>query len=353
MVWWVEWYDAAGKRHREKAGSKSDAQDLYMKRKADARAGKKLGGPLNRKIVSVGSLIDRYEPEILTRNAKSRSEYARLGRLWREEMGDCSAEDVTAGDIETWKAKRLQTHAPATVNLGLRYLKMLYNLAIRDQVLALNPLARGRVREARENNQRDRILLETEEAKLPGVLPRWLWLATQVALHTGLRSGELFGAKARAVDLKRKHFVIQDAKGGGRQTVRLNPVALEALRELLGLHSSEWLFPNKFGSGPRDATSVTKIFKRRCQQVGIEGVLWHSLRHTYISRLCMLGVPLPTVQKLARHKSITMTLRYAHLCPDHLEESLDLLARKFGVPATEPPLDPPPPPEVDSGRQSG
>ena len=41
-VWWIHWYDAEGRCHREKAGTKSNAIDLYRKRKNEALAGKKL-----------------------------------------------------------------------------------------------------------------------------------------------------------------------------------------------------------------------------------------------------------------------------------------------------------------------
>ncbi|WP_084080804.1 tyrosine-type recombinase/integrase [Edaphobacter aggregans] len=44
---------------------------------------------------------------------------------------------------------------------------------------------------------------------------------------------------------------------------------------------------------------------------------WHLLRHTFISRLVMAGVDLRTVQELAGHKDIKMTIRYAHLAPEH------------------------------------
>ena len=40
-IWWIHYY-AAGKRHREKVGRKSDAIKLYQSRKADATAGRKL-----------------------------------------------------------------------------------------------------------------------------------------------------------------------------------------------------------------------------------------------------------------------------------------------------------------------
>jgi site-specific recombinase XerD len=39
----------------------------------------------------------------------------------------------------------------------------------------------------------------------------------------------------------------------------------------------------------------------------------------------MSGVDLPTVQKLLGHKSITTTMRYAHLAPEHLKSAVERL----------------------------
>jgi integrase len=46
-------------------------------------------------------------------------------------------------------------------------------------------------------------------------------------------------------------------------------------------------------------------------------------RHTYISRLVMAGVDLRTVQELAGHKDIKMTIRYSHLSPSHKIAAVD------------------------------
>jgi site-specific recombinase XerD len=58
----------------------------------------------------------------------------------------------------------------------------------------------------------------------------------------------------------------------------------------------------------------------------LQNVTWHIFRHTYISRLVMAGVDLRTVQELAGHKDIKMTVRYAHLAPAHKLAAVDRLA---------------------------
>jgi len=51
-------------------------------------------------------------------------------------------------------------------------------------------------------------------------------------------------------------------------------------------------------------------------------------RHTFATRLVMAGVDLYTVKTLLGHKTIQMTMRYAHLAPGHLKQAVEVLARK-------------------------
>ena len=53
----------------------------------------------------------------------------------------------------------------------------------------------------------------------------------------------------------------------------------------------------------------------------------HMLRHTYASHLAMRGVGLRVVQELLGHATLEMTMRYAHLSPDHKAEAVQVLAR--------------------------
>ena len=68
-------------------------------------------------------------------------------------------------------------------------------------------------------------------------------------------------------------------------------------------------------------------FQRIAKKAGLEGIRFHDLRHTFASHLVMNGVDLATVRGLLGHKTITMTLRYAHLSPDHKRGAVEKLAR--------------------------
>lgn len=82
------------------------------------------------------------------------------------------------------------------------------------------------------------------------------------------------------------------------------------------------IFLNSHGEAYKLATTV---FNDAVQRVRIENFHFHGLRHTFASRLVMAGVDLRTIQALMGHKTINMTLRYAHLAPDHLKKAVEAL----------------------------
>jgi integrase len=65
--------------------------------------------------------------------------------------------------------------------------------------------------------------------------------------------------------------------------------------------------------------------KWRLAKAGIVNFRWHDLRHTFASRLIMAGVDIRTLQELMGHKTIQMTVRYAHLAPRHQLDAVQRL----------------------------
>jgi integrase len=133
-----------------------------------------------------------------------------------------------------------------------------------------------------------------------------------------MRLSEQFNMTWDQVDLDGGIIRLPDSKHGDARFVRLNARAKAVLRILHDARTSEGrvfttnLKPRWF---TRDATEAA----------GITGVSWHTLRHTFISRLVMAGIDLRTVMELAGHKSITMTMRYAHLAPGHAAQAVEKL----------------------------
>ena len=57
----------------------------------------------------------------------------------------------------------------------------------------------------------------------------------------------------------------------------------------------------------------------------LDGVNFHTLRHPFAPWAVMRGVTLKELQELLGHSSLTMTMRYAHLAPEHLRTAVGRL----------------------------
>ena len=85
---------------------------------------------------------------------------------------------------------------------------------------------------------------------------------------------------------------------------------------------------NKTDKGnPRLFQTAYNDFRRTVDAIELDlprGQLTHVLRHTFASHFMMAGGNILTLQRILGHKNLTMTMRYAHLAPDHLQEATTL-----------------------------
>ena len=72
-------------------------------------------------------------------------------------------------------------------------------------------------------------------------------------------------------------------------------------------------------------SSAAAAVAKACQKAGIENLTWHDLRRTFATWLRESGVDPFVIQQSLGHKTIALTLRYAHLSSDKLKAGIKVL----------------------------
>lgn len=321
-IWWIQYFDADGRRHREKAGRRSAATSLYQKRRTEILEGKKLPPLRNAPTIKFDEIAKDALEYSRSHKISCEDDEIRMKHVTKE-FGDRSIESIKPQEIERWLNRMTRTVRkevmplkPATLNRYRALLSLVFRIAIENGKAQTNPARL--VRPRKENNAVIRYLSTEEEQKLreaiqeqcPHHLPE-----LDIALNTGMRQGEQYGLTWERIDFDRRLITIQRSKHGDPRYIELNDSAINALRRAQSLaNDSPHVFLNCYGeklSKPRD------WFEPAIKKAGVQKFTWHCLRHTFASRLVMAGVDLRTVQELMGHKTIQMTCRYAHLAPKH------------------------------------
>lgn len=149
------------------------------------------------------------------------------------------------------------------------------------------------------------------------------------ALNTGFRSSELLSLTWADVGFSSGYIAVRAAyaKNGESRNVPMNKALTETLQAIrIDDSMSEIVFRSTRGTPYR---SFRSAFERSVRKASIEDVTFHSLRHTFASRLVMAGIDLPTVKELMGHKNINMTLRYTHPSSGHQQHAVSAL-ESFG-----------------------
>jgi integrase len=159
------------------------------------------------------------------------------------------------------------------------------------------------------------------------------------ALKTGMRIGELLALDWSNVSLDRRAVTVErsvfwekgkahegSTKTGSIRSLRLTGEVVAALTRLAPNPKQRkgYVFTDEHGAQlTRNACKWPLWRTLKAAQVRRAG--WHVCRHSFASHLVMKGVPLAAVQLLMGHTTITMTMRYAHLAPDHLRSAMAVL----------------------------
>ena len=154
-----------------------------------------------------------------------------------------------------------------------------------------------------------------------------------MASKTGLRRGELKGLQWSDINWKNKTLTVRhswcDHKKGlvTPKSNRERHVPLtDALYTRLLQSRQETGFVFRTESFPRVTNKMLyRALNNACKKAGIRKITVQLLRHTFASHLAMSGAYLKAIQELLGHADIKTTMRYAHLSPSTLRETVGLL----------------------------
>jgi integrase len=337
-VWWIRYADASGRIRREKAGRKSFALKLYQKRKTEILQGKKLPETLRTRVVRFSELAADAQKYCEKNNEGWQFDTYRIGRLKRK-FGNCSAE-ITIAELRSWFASQEWTNG--THNRYKSTLSLIFRLGIENGKTSSNPARL--LKRKREDNGRVRFLNQflpaptaidylnahvDEETRLrtviekeyPEHLPEFV-----IALNTGMRPSEQYGLIWKRIDLARRDIHIPKSKNGAARHIPMNSETLSAFQQIFARSSGEgFVFIGRRGEPLR---GYKHWFEDAVVLAGVKDFTWYCLRHTFASRLVMAGVDIRTIAELMGHKTIQMTMRYAHLAPQHKLDAVERLGAK-------------------------
>ena len=301
-------------------------------------------------------LNKHYRPWVLTERRSGKTTLEILDRYF-EQWYDKQIPSINQFLVGTWRTKKLKEGLkPATLNSAIGRLKAVFSKAVEDDIIEKSPLLKlkplkndsdpivryltpeedVRLKQAllaRDQKSKDRRASHNKwltERNLPLVPDNsndtygdYLHPMVMLALHTGMRRGELFKLEWQQVNLMTRTVTVTAANAKSRKLrhIPMNKSALIALTEWQKQTTSTGLvFPNpKTG---RALTDIKKSWRNLLKAAKVEGFRFHDCRHTFASRLVMGGVDLYTVKELMGHSSIEMTGKYAHLAPEKLLEAV-------------------------------
>lgn len=244
--------------------------------------------------------------------------YGRL-KLACAAMGNPVADRFSVNTFATYRTQRLEAGiAPNSVNREHAYLRSVFN-ELRRLGLWKRPNPLGELRQFKVE-ERELSFLTPEQIRLllSALIEgrnRHAVMVTKVCLSTGVRWSEAENLEVH--HLRNSQLQFAGTKSG---KVRVLPIAAELAAELKAHHDPQ-------ETGQRFFAPCYSAFREAVERANIqlqEGQLTHVLRHTFASHFMMNGGNILVLQRSLGHANLTMTMRYAHLAPDHLQEVVKL-----------------------------
>ncbi len=317
-IWWIQYYDASGRQRRESSGSttKKVAEKRLTRRLTEKESGTL---PTHQaRGLAYEDLRDAYYAEYQMFSRKS-LRFDKSGERYTSPVvrldgffSGYRVSQITTDAIREFILKLQGDElANQTVNHSLNALKKMFNVAKRE----------AKVRDVpyfpmlKATPPRKGLLAHEKYPELLKSLPDYLRPVLALAYHTGMRRGEVVNLKWPGVDFIERvvRLNADETKNGSAREIPLS----EELRVLL---ENQFVkrdprcpfvcFRTELGK-TLPIGDFRKVWKSRCDKLGIGGLRLHDLRRTFITDAENAGAPRHEVMGMTGHKTESAYKRYA------------------------------------------
>ena len=242
-----------------------------------------------------------------------------LTRHIEPKWGSTPLASVKALEVAEW-LKSLPL-SPKTRGQLKALLHLLFEKAMLWELIEIqrNPIELVKVTGSSRRQKKPQVLSPEKFQELVTVLKEPYKTMAIVAMCIGMRISEVLALRWEHIDFKAGAMLVQQGVVNGRigkvkteasnDEIPLDPAFAEVLFKLKGDRSEGLVFPSHVTGGCFYAGIIQRqILKPKGEEIGITGLGWHSLRHTYRSLLDETGAPIGVQQKLMRHSNVATTM---------------------------------------------
>src|ERR1700719_3181339 len=242
---WTVGYTIEGRRVREAVGSNKKLAEMVLRKRVTEAIENRWFDKRNVGVMPFSEFAATYVERCISVLKSAKTERDRV-QFWVREFGNRPLGQITRAELQDWQARKRQTCKPATVNRLFCRLRHMFFRAIDWELLDQSPM-KG-IKFLPENNARLRYLsleecqLLTDSCKAPH-----LRAIVTIALHTGMRSGEIRNLQWRDLDFDTGFLIVRDSKNGETRHVPIDSTVVALLRDWSRSESSDFVFTNASG----------------------------------------------------------------------------------------------------------
>lgn len=282
-------------------------------------------GTLGGKIAAtLGTIMDRYIAEEMPtlRHSTQTTNLSLLETHLRPRWEDVRLADVTALSVKQWVDKL--PFGAASKARARNMVKRLLDLAMLWEYIpaARNPMELVRVKGSTKRQKQITVITPDEFKAIVAALAEPYSLMVLVSGCLGLRVSETLGLKWDDLDTTAHTLTIRQVFTHGQvqgvpktdasgNEIPVHPRLCEALAAWKGTQAHEfaWVFANPKTGGPySDSTILSKHLKPAARALGVDGLGWHTFRHSYKSWMAEAKVSPAQMKDLMRHSDIQTTM---------------------------------------------